>query len=245
LILFSESLFMLNPFLTGSKPILRNKALLQRLVMGLAVCSMAWLLIACQASAEAEMAPEASVAIESAEAAAADAAAEPDVAAVDPQPLEQALAPVRLQIPDIDLDLPVVAMGWHVANVDNQRTTVWTVPEAEVGWHVNSAGAGGAGNTVLSGRQTNGGVFAPLALGAIEPGQFVHLTDADGLVFVYRISEVTQPIPIVGATPEEQQAAAAHLAPGDDARLTLVTGWPDFTTTHRIFAVADFVGVIQ
>jgi sortase (surface protein transpeptidase) len=233
---------MVIQFLSGSI-YLRRK----RFFMGLAVCAMAWSLLACQAEApvEAETTPEASLVALSAEAMPAEAAAEPDVVAVDALPLEQALAPVRLQIPAIELDLPVVEMGWDVVNVDNQRTTVWTVPETEVGWHVNSAGAGGAGNTVLSGRQTNGGVFAPLALGSVEPGQSVLLTDADGVVFVYRITEVTEPIPNVGASPEEQQAAAAHLAPGDNPRLTLVTGWPDFTTTHRIFAIADFVGVIE
>jgi len=29
------------------------------------------------------------------------------------------------------------------------------------------------------------------------------------------------------------------------AQLTLVTGWPEFTTTHRFFAVADYVGVLR
>lgn len=169
-----------------------------------------------------------------------------EISEVDPLPPDQTTGPVRLQIPAIDLDVPVIAMGWRVDMVEGTRTTVWDVPEEEAGWHINSAGAGGAGNTVISGRQVGGAaVFAPLALGTLAVGQEVFLTDGDGIVFVYRIREVTAPVPVTGATPEEQAEAAAFFAPTGAAQLTLVTGWPEFTTTHRVFAVADFVGVAQ
>ncbi len=168
------------------------------------------------------------------------------VVEVDPLPLNQALPPVRMRIPALNLDLPVQPMGWRVVTAGDTRTTVWDVPENAVGWHVNSAGAGGAGNTVLSGRQADGGaVFKPLALGNIQPGQDVYLTDKDGLTFAYRITTVTDPIPITGATTEDQKRAAAYLGQTDKAKLTLVTGWPEFTTTHRVFALADFVGVMK
>ena len=111
---------------------------------------------------------------------------------------------------------------------------------------MNSAGAGGAGTVVISGRQADGAaLFAPLALGAAEVGQEIHLIDGDGIVFVYRIREVTEPIPITGATDEEEAQAAAYFEPSDEAQLTLVTGWPEFTTTHRVFVVADYVGVVR
>lgn len=165
---------------------------------------------------------------------------------IEPYPLEQTTGPVRVQIPEIDLDAPIIAMGWRVDVVDGQRTTVWNVPMDVAGWHINSAGAGGQGNTIVSGRQADGAaVFAPLALGSVAPGQEVLLTDGDGITFVYRIVEVTEPIPVTGATPDELARAATYFEPTPDARLTLVTGWPDFTTTHRIFAVAEFVGVLR
>ncbi|HXF64422.1 MAG TPA: class F sortase [Caldilineaceae bacterium] len=167
-----------------------------------------------------------------------------EVAEIEPLPTDQTTGPVRLQIPAINLDVPIIAMGWRLGVVDGRRTTVWDVPTDKAGWHINSAGAGGAGNTIISGRQVGGeAVFAPLALGVVQPGQEVYLTDGDGVVWVYRISEVTEPIPITGATPEDEQLAASYFAPTQTARLTLVTGWPEFTTTHRVFAVADFVGV--
>lgn len=165
---------------------------------------------------------------------------------IDPYPLDQTTGPVHLQIPEINLDVPVIAMGWRVDVVDGQRTTVWDVPLEEAGWHINSAGAGAAGNTIISGRQVGGAaVFAPLALGNVVPDQEVLLTDGDGITFVYRVTEVTEPVAVTGATPEEVAEAATYYAPTDDARLTLVTGWPEFTTTHRIFVVAEFVGVLR
>lgn len=167
-----------------------------------------------------------------------------EIADVDALPQDQTTGPVRLEIPAIGLDVPVIAMGWRVEVVDGARTTIWDIPEAEAGWHMNSAGAGAAGNTLISGRQVGGdAVFAPLALGAVSEGQEIFLTDGDGIRFLYRVSEVTEPLPITGATPEEEAQAAAYLEPTDTARLTLVTGWPEFTTTHRIFVIAEFVGV--
>lgn len=173
----------------------------------------------------------------------ADATATP---AEEPTPVaetRQGLAPVLLRIPALTLELPITPMGWVVTEANGQRTTQWIVPLDTVGWHVNSAGAGGTGNTLLSGHQSNGAaVFAPLALGDLTVGQEVQLVDEQGAVFIYRITEISEPIAIVGATEEDNVLAQTYMAPTDVAQLTLVTGWPDFTTTHRIFAVAEYVG---
>lgn len=155
----------------------------------------------------------------------------------------QGLPPVTLRIPDLALDLPITPMGWVVTEANGQRTTEWIVPLDTIGWHVNSAGAGGTGNTLLSGHQTSGSaLFAPLALGDITVDQELQLVDEGGQVFVYRVSEVSEPIPLVGATEEDNALAQSYTAATDSAQVTLITGWPDFTTTHRIFAVADYVG---
>lgn len=170
-----------------------------------------------------------------------------EIVAAKPLTPTQATPPVRLQIPQISLDLPVETMGWAVVMVDGQRTTLWQTPEGAAGWHVNSAGAGSRGRTVISGRQTGEGqVFAPIALGSAKAGQTILLTGADGVTYVYTVSEVTDPIPLAGATPEEEAQAAAFVEPmgeTDAAQLVLISGWPDFTTTHRVFVIADYVGV--
>lgn len=139
--------------------------------------------------------------------------------------------------------MPVVPMGWTVTEVEGERTTEWVVPTDAVGWHANSAGAGLAGNTLLSGYQMTGeALLAPLATGELAVGQELQLTAANGQVFTYQITEVTEPIAITGATEEEVARAATYIAPTAETQLTLITGWPDFTTTHRVFAVAEIVG---
>ncbi len=157
-----------------------------------------------------------------------------------------ALAPTRLAISALSLEIPVTSMGWETVEVDGQRTTEWVVPETAAGWALNSAGAGEAGNVVIAGHQTRGdAVFAALALGEIEPGQEILLTDASGAESTYRVVEVSAPLPLLGATAEEQAQADAYIAPTAAARLTLVTGWPADTTTHRIFVVAELVATAQ
>lgn len=225
---------------TLSRSLSLQKSLQKGLHPAFALCLLGILLLlaACNASVETPTPV--------AEEAEATSATTGVVAEIDPYPADQTTGPVRVQIPDIGLDAPIIAMGWRVEMAGGVRTTVWDVPLNEAGWHINSVGAGGLGNVVVSGRQVNGAaVFAPLALGSVAPGQQVLLTDGDGITFVYEIVEVTDPIPVTGATPDELSRAATYFAPTTTARLTLVTGWPEFTTTHRIFAVADFVGVMR
>ena len=43
-------------------------------------------------------------------------------------------------------------------------------------------------------------------MGDVVVDQEILLTDEDGLVFVYEVSEVTEPIPLVGATEAETRS---------------------------------------
>jgi len=205
------------------------------------VALLAIVLTACQTSVG-----NASTAPAESEAAAMPASAESGVLPMDPLAADQSAPPARLEIPDLNLDVDVVPMGWQIVTVDGERTTMWAPPEEQAGWHVNSAHAGALGNVLISGRQADGAaVFAPLALGSVTSGQEIWLSDQDGVTFVYQVSEVSEPIPITGATDEEIERAAAYQEQSDTAKLTLITGWPDFTTTHRVFVVADFLGALQ
>lgn len=165
------------------------------------------------------------------------------VTAIDALDDAAAAPPVLLEIPAIDMMHPVTAMEWEIADVDGERTTVWRVPEAAVGWHIDSARAGAHGNVILSGHQQIGAaVFKPIALGSVTQGQKILLTSESGQVFVYQVVEVSEPIPLEGATAEQVEQANQYYATSTEPRLTLITGWPDFTTTHRIFIVAQFLG---
>ncbi len=161
----------------------------------------------------------------------------------DPLPPEEALPPARLQIPDIGLDVPVVPMGWRIAVIGGVRTTEWIVPEDAAGWHVNSSKAGARGNVVLSGHQLLGAaVFQPIALGDVQEGQEIRLTDTAGRTFVYQVQQVSEPVPIGVDLVQERAIAAQYTGPTEAARLTLVTGWPDYASTHRVFVVAEWRG---
>lgn len=163
------------------------------------------------------------------------------------QPLSPAtVSPMRLAIPAIELDAAVVPMGWEVVIIDDERTTQWALPEDAVGWHVNSAQPGASGRVILSGHQMVGAApFAALAQGAVEIDQRILLTDTTGAVFEYRVIDVSEPIPLIGATAADEARAAAYVSPSDAALLTLATGWPDFSTTHRLFVVAELVEPVE
>lgn len=197
------------------------------------------------ASQESASVPAAEEAASGSDGAEAEGTAD-NIIAVEPLSLEQAVPPVNITIPDIELAATVEAMGWTVTEEDGQRTTKWTVPESAAGWHVNSAGAGGSGNVILSGHQLQGdAVFAPISLGDVAVGQQVLLEDEEGVVFVYEVVDVSEPIPVNNASAEEETAALAYVAENGEARLTLITGWPEFTTTHRIFVQAVLSGILK
>jgi len=165
-----------------------------------------------------------------------------------PLAVADAQPPVRLQIPALALDVAVVPMAWQVTEFEGKRRAVWQVPMEEAGWHINSAPAGAVGNTVLSGHHQQGAaVFAALARGEVTVGQTIQVTDTQGRIFAYTVTEVSAPIPALAATAQDAAQAAAYLAqpaapsPGT-AQLTLATGWPEFSDTHYIFVVATWVG---
>jgi sortase (surface protein transpeptidase) len=147
--------------------------------------------------------------------------------------------PVQLQIPELAIDVPVVPMTWEIVTVEGERTTRWTPPEDAAGWAVNSAGVGALGNVVIAGHQARGkAVFEAIALGEAEVGQKILLSDETGATATYEVAAISEPIPLFGASETERALAAAYVVPTADARLTLVTGWPAATTTHRIFVIA-------
>ncbi|MFN3332557.1 MAG: sortase [Caldilinea sp.] len=159
---------------------------------------------------------------------------------------EGGFPPVAIEIPALSLVIPVAPMGWESAEVEGRTTTRWVVPDDAAGWALNSARAGDEGNVVIAGHQARGAaVFAAVALGEVEVGQELVLADETGNTFTYRVVEVSEPIPVLGATDAEVEQAAAYAAPTTDARLTLITGWPAATTTHRVFVVAELVDGVQ
>lgn len=150
--------------------------------------------------------------------------------------------PNRLVIPKIDLDTPIVDVGWEVVERGEQRSTEWQTADNAAGRHVNSALPGEQGNVVLSGHHnTKGEVFRRISQQELAVGDMIYLYDAQGKRWSYQVSEVTDPLLEVGATEAQRLANARYIQPTSDARVTLVTCWPYWTNTHRIVVVGELV----
>lgn len=219
-----------------------------------------WLFTGCQSTELPAQAPsvptEATVAVAAAEEATAQetigTAADSDTRTEAVEPAESEVAaeagapPMRMAIPAIAFVAEVEPMAWRVTEVDDERQAVWEVPENSAGWHINSATPGTAGNMILSGHHLIGAaVFAPFARGEVALDDQILVTDATGQTFVYQVSALADPIPVTGATEAERDRINAYYAPSDQAKLTLITGWPDFSDTHYLFVIADFIGELE
>lgn len=150
--------------------------------------------------------------------------------------------PDRLVIPKIDLDTPIVDVGWDVVQRGNQRYTEWQTADNAAGRHINSARPGETGNVVLSGHHnTKGEVFRRISEQELAVGDALYLYDSQGRRHLYQVTEVTEPLPEVGASEAQRLANARYIQPTSDARVTLVTCWPYWTNTHRIVVVGKLV----
>ena len=143
-----------------------------------------------------------------------------------PTPLKQPLAeiPIQLRIPVIDLDVPIVTMGWSIIEKDGQQVSEWDVPDwRAAGWLKTSALIGVRGNTVLEGHQDiDGRVFEDLEY--LKEGDEIQVQTASRahkytVVFRTILPEKDQP-------PEVRHENARWIGPSNDERLTLVTCWP-------------------
>jgi sortase A len=149
---------------------------------------------------------------------------------------ESPVGPNRLVIPAIDLEAPIITVGYDSITVDGQRVNTWAVPNFyAVGWHHTSAPPGEPGNTVLNGHQNiQGGVFRDLSALQTDDEIIVY---ADGTPYHYRVAE--RHLLAEEGQPLSVRIQNAHwIMPTDDVRLTLVTCAPEASSTHRLIIVA-------
>jgi sortase A len=165
-----------------------------------------------------------------------------------------ASAPVRLVIPDLKLDVPVVEMGWQVVQTADGPRSDWVIPKNEAGHHINSALLGDEGNVVISGHNNiYGEVFKPISFAwdnasrvqvdsftdqsDILNGRTVELFDAAGREFKYTISAFYR-LKDTGVSIQQRIANGRFMEPTDQAQVTLITCWPPTSNTHRLVVVA-------
>jgi hypothetical protein len=162
--------------------------------------------------------------------------------------------PVRVVIPDLKLDVPVVEMGWRVVQTADGPRSDWVIPKNEAGHHINSALLGDAGNLVISGHNNiYGEVFKPISFAwdndtripvddytdrsDILNGRAIELFDAAGQGFQYTITAFYR-LKDTGVSAEQRIANGRFMEPTDQAQVTLITCWPPTSNTHRLVVVA-------
>ncbi len=156
-----------------------------------------------------------------------------------PTPIPSSL-PVRLVMPWLGLNVPVVEMSWQVKDTPDGPVSEWVVPDNAAGHHVNSASLGEVGNVVISGHNNiKGKVFKPISV-AFDPkqpdkflGEQIQVIAADGRTFNYVVKTVYFFLE-KGATLAERQANGRVMDATSEPMLTIITCWPPSSNTHRI-----------
>jgi sortase A len=143
-----------------------------------------------------------------------------------------AAIPTRIVIPAIDLDAPIVTVGWSLED----GISAWEIPDHfAAGWLKTSAPLGQIGNTVLDGHHNRAGeVFRYLV--ELKPGDVIEVYSHDqryryAVTALHILPDRDQPL-------EVRRQNARWIQSTWDERLTLVTCWPYTNNTHRLILVA-------
>ena len=155
---------------------------------------------------------------------------------------KEGVVPVRIFIPDIDLEAPSVRTGWIYMEVGDTTQPMWAVPnQRAAGWHETSAKLGVPGNTVLNGHNTSyGEVFRDLH--QLEVGATIQVEGEDGATYTYTVTEKL--LLREGGQPIEVRIENAQYAlPTDDERLTLLTCHPYGSLAYRLVIIAHPVAL--
>jgi sortase A len=171
-----------------------------------------------------------------------------------PTPTASPEAPVRLVIPDLNIDAKVVEMGWEVINTSAGPQSDWVIPKNAAGHHINSATLDQPGNLVISGHNNiDGKVFEAISMAwddasrarvdeftdrsDILKGRQIRLFSALGRPVDYTITDFFR-LRDSGVTLAQRIQNARFMEPTDDSQLTLVTCWPPWSNTHRLVVIA-------
>jgi LPXTG-site transpeptidase (sortase) family protein len=148
--------------------------------------------------------------------------------------------PVRIVIPSIDLNAPVVPAPVDFETIAGKEFLQWFVPdEFAVGWHTTSAMLGETGNTVLNGHHNVfGEVFGSLV--DVTEGDMIWV-ESDHYRYSYQITN-KMILPEKYEQLDVRMNNAQWILPTVDQRLTLISCWPYESNTHRLIIVAIPLG---
>lgn len=158
-------------------------------------------------------------------------------AAPTPEPTPFPTIPLRLEIPTIELDAPIIAANPSEIRIGSDYYEQWEAPdEFAVGWHTSSSLLGEDGNTVLNGHHN---IFDRVFenLHKVEPGQEI-IVYGGNLRYTYIVVNVMI-LPERNVDMATRSENAMWILPSNDERLTLITCWPAESNTHRLIVVAQ------
>ncbi|MCB0193917.1 MAG: sortase [Anaerolineae bacterium] len=148
--------------------------------------------------------------------------------------------PSRIVAEAIQLDAPVIEMGWQMVQQGDQIISEWDMPDNEAAWHSNSALPGQGSNVIISGHNasTGGHVFAELD--ELQVGDEITLENTQAETLLYRVVEKTI-VRSLAASEEGRQYLLDVSQPTPQEQLTLITCWPGWSNTHRLIVIAERV----
>lgn len=161
-----------------------------------------------------------------------------EIKAISAQDRAWSESSLRVSIPALSIDAPVVPVSLEVQQNGSRRPhQQWSVPDSyAAGWHESSAPPGQAGNTVLNGHNNiHGAVFSNLV--DLTLGDPIILYEADRK-YIYQVVH-REFLPEQGEPLKARLWNARWIAPSDDVRLTIVTCWPNSSNSHRLVVIAQ------
>lgn len=143
--------------------------------------------------------------------------------------------PTRITAPAIGLDAKVITVRMKEYYEGGVLKRVWDVADYAAGFHEGTARPGHVGNTVIAAHHNvRGKVFQKLHL--LKPGDDVFVWVGNS-PYRYRVDAVYR-LPVKGVPPEVQEHNVRFILPTEDQRLTLITCWPAWGSSHRTVVVA-------
>lgn len=144
--------------------------------------------------------------------------------------------PVRLEIPSVKIDSPVVPVTWRmIPSKNGEKRSEWEVADYAVGHHYGSANPGQPGNVVLSGHvDYKGEVFRNLD--KVNKGDEVTVYTEKGQ-YMYVVTDLVL-VREEGVSEEQKWRNAMYMNPTPDLTLTMITCWPYGIDTHRLIVIA-------
>lgn len=153
------------------------------------------------------------------------------------QTLDKALnIPETLIVPAIQLRAPIQVTGSRKILVRNTVYEQWLVPDTfAAGWNPSSGTPGSKGNVVLYGHHNvNGAVFARLY--QVQRGDEL-IVVSRGLEFHYKVTDIVK-VKEKDVSFAQMLQNAELLKDTNEERLTLITCWPPYESTHRLIVIA-------